>query len=152
MSLDTTPLSRLAAQLGYLGLLPFVFGAALAWRETLPLPWLDPHMPLQAYAAVILGFMGAIHWGLAMHAEEPTPARVRQLLLSVVPSLVGWLGLLLPPIAGYPLLGLGFLVLLFAELRAAAFALVPAWYPGLRGPLTFGALVSLAAAWAGVVI
>ena len=148
----TTPLSRLATVLGYLGLVPFAIGAALAWRDAPLSPWADVHWPLLAYAAVILSFMGAIHWGLAMHAGEASTARRNQLVLSVVPALVGWLALGLPPLIAYPLLGLGFLLLLFGEVRAVAFGLAPAWYPQLRGPLTFGALLALAVAWAGVLV
>ena len=145
------PLPRLAAQLGYAGLVPFVLGAALAWLPLGPLPLVSPHWPLLAYGAVILSFMGAIHWGLAMHSGRLTTATRNQLLLSVVPSLIGWVALALPPIAGYPVLGMGFLLMLFGDVKAVAYGQAPEWYPGLRGPLTFVALISLAVAWAGSV-
>ncbi len=144
----TEPMPRLAAQLGYAGLVPFVLGAGIAWMPG-ALPLQVPHWPLLAYGAVILSFMGAIHWGLAMHSGRMSAGTRNQLLLSVVPSLIAWIALGLPPIAGYPLLGMGFLLMLFGDVRAVAHGLAPDWYPGLRGPLTFVALVSLAVAWAG---
>ena len=110
-----------------------------------------PHWPLLAYGAVILSFMGAIHWGLAMHSGEMSTGTRNQLLLSVVPSLIAWIALALPPIAGYPVLGMGFLLMLFGDVKAVAHGQAPEWYPDLRGPLTFVALISLAVAWAGTV-
>ena len=65
----TEPLPRLAAQLGYAGLIPFVAGAAITWLPG-PMPFSIEHWPLLAYGAVILTFMGAIHWGLAMHTGQ----------------------------------------------------------------------------------
>jgi hypothetical protein len=146
----TEPLPRLAAQLGYAGLIPFVIGAMLAWLPEL-MPFVLPHWPLLAYGAVILSFMGAIHWGLAMHSGQMTNGTRNQLLLSIVPSLIAWIALALPPIAGYPVLGMGFLLMLFGDVKAVAYGQAPEWYPGLRGPLTFVALISLAVAWAGTV-
>ena len=147
----TEPLPRLAAQLGYAGLIPFVIGAMLAWLPEL-MPFVLPHWPLLAYGAVILSFMGAIHWGLAMHSGQMTNGTRNQLLLSIVPSLIAWIALALPPIAGYPVLGMGFLLMLFGDVKAVAYGQAPDWYPGLRGPLTFVALISLAVAWAGTVL
>ena len=61
---------RDALRLGYAGLLPFVAGAGLVW---LVRPEVHPYvaLALSGYAAVILSFLGGIHWGLAM--REPTP-------------------------------------------------------------------------------
>ena len=146
----TEPLPRLAAQLGYAGLIPFVAGAGIAWLPG-PMPFAIEHWPLLAYGAVILTFMGAIHWGLAMHTGQMTPGTRNQLLLSAVPPLIAWIALALPPIAGYPMLGMGFLLMLFGDVKAVAYGQAPEWYPGLRGPLTFVALISLAIGWAGTV-
>ncbi len=85
-----------AFRLGYAGLLPFALGAALVWlvRE-------DAHpyvtAALSAYAAVIVSFLGGIHWGLAFRLPEPPRAL---LVWGVVPSLVAWLAVLMPAAAG----------------------------------------------------
>ena len=62
---------RLAILLGYAGLIPFISGAIGIWIT--PTAWrADVLTALLHYAAVILAFMGAIHWGLAMARERKT--------------------------------------------------------------------------------
>lgn len=80
---------KLALLLGYAGLVPFVSGALGIW--VVPEGWRPLVLAaLLDYAAVILAFMGAIHWGLAMRAQEAGEAAQLQLGLSVVPPLLGW--------------------------------------------------------------
>ncbi len=94
-----TPLAR---ALAYAGLAPFVGGALLIW-----LVWPEAHpyatLGLSAYAAVILSFLGGIHWGLAMRLAEPPPAL---LAWGVVPSLVAWPALMMVPASGLVIQGL----------------------------------------------
>jgi hypothetical protein len=124
-----------AKELGLAGLIPFVVLATAVW-------FVDPgwheraHEALLAYGAMILAFMGAVHWGLAMPEVD---ARVRswQLGLSVVPSLLGWVALLLPSqVLGYSVLLTAFALLCVVDGRAAKRGLAPDWYPALRVPLT----------------
>lgn len=93
---------RDALRLGYAGLLPFVAGAVLVW---LVRPDVHPYvaLALSGYAAVILSFLGGIHWGLAM--REPAPP-LPWLVWGVVPSLVAWLAMLMPANAGLVVFGL----------------------------------------------
>lgn len=97
---------RWALQLGYAGLLPFVGGAALVW-----LVWPEAHpyttLALSAYAAVIVSFLGGIHWGIAM--REPAPP-VALFAWGVVPSLVAWVAVMMPASAGLVIHGLMLLV------------------------------------------
>ncbi len=83
-------------RLGYAGLLPFVLGAALTWIVR---PDAHPYVAaaLSAYAAVIVSFLGGIHWGLGFRAQPADPARF---VWGVVPSLVAWVAVLMPPYAG----------------------------------------------------
>ena len=137
----------LALALGYAGLLPFFAGAAELWL--LPGIMTDfVEAALLAYAAVILSFMGAIHWGLAMRSHRDIVNL--QLGLSVVPALLGWLALMLPVTLAYPLLIVAFLTLYFFDLAAVRLNLAPPWYPTLRLPLTIGAVLSLVAAYANL--
>lgn len=135
---------RTALWLGPLGLLPFVAGALAAWwlpAERLP----GTVLALAAYGAVILSFLGGVHWGLAAPAGPPL-----QLGFSVLPSLVAWIALLtavLPALdAALWLLAAAFAIMLICDLVAAGRDLTPEWYPRLRLPLSLGALVCLAAA------
>ncbi len=94
-----------ALRLGYAGLLPFVAGAVLVW---LVRPEVHPYvaLALSGYAAVILSFLGGIHWGLAM--REPAPP-LPWLVWGVVPSLVAWLAMLMPANAALVVFGLALL-------------------------------------------
>ena len=84
-----TPTPVEVACLGYGGLLPFVGLTLLALLD-------PPHAAawsraLAGYGAVILSFVGALHWGVAMSAPDlDTALRRRAFVWSVVPSLMAW--------------------------------------------------------------
>ena len=64
----TSAIPQRVALLGYGGLLPFIataFGSVLDGAHAAL--WLDA---LHAYGAVILSFVGALHWGFAMLATD----------------------------------------------------------------------------------
>jgi hypothetical protein len=95
-AVDVSPLPLTARRLGYGGLFPFAGGALLVWlvRDDVQ-PYAT--LALSAYAAVVVSFLGGIHWGLAFrHAEPPTVL----LAWGVVPSIVAWLAVMMPPSAG----------------------------------------------------
>lgn len=97
----TPGLTPTALRLGYAGLLPFVVGALLVWlvREEAH-PYVA--LALSAYGAVVVSFLGGVHWGLAFrHAEPPT----RLLVWGVVPATLAWLAAMMPPSAGLVILG-----------------------------------------------
>lgn len=136
----------LAVALGLAGLVPFVSGALGLWA--IPEEWRGRVMEeLLSYAAVILAFMGAIHWGLAMRAEESSDKAPVQLGMSVIPPLLGWFALSLPINLALPVFFLAFTALYFADLWAVNQGLAPVWYPALRKPLSIVVIVSLAVAW-----
>ncbi|MBH2034016.1 MAG: DUF3429 domain-containing protein [Pseudomonas sp.] len=144
---------RLAILLGYAGLIPFISGAIGIWIT--PPAWrTDVLTALLHYAAVILAFMGAIHWGLAMARERQDDAAHRQLGLSVLPALLGWLAISsgLPALLALALLISGFIGLYLADVHAVKLELAPRWYTALRKPLTAVVLISLLAAWVGVLV
>ena len=127
-----------AAWMGYLGLLPFLGAGVGVWFG---MSWLTGW--LLAYGAVILSFVGAIHWGLAMARQDPSP---RWFYASVVPALAGWLALLLPALAGLPVLIAGFVGWRVWEHRGGGPAL-PRWFRRLRTVLSAGAVAALVAGW-----
>ncbi|MDO9707930.1 DUF3429 domain-containing protein [Paracraurococcus lichenis] len=136
-------LPRPALWLGLAGLLPFLAAALLAW--TAPGPWRGVALQaLAAYGAVILSFLGAVHWGLALRAPaEEAAATAPRLGLGVLPSLIAWAALLLPPVPGLLLLALGILGTAAVETLAARQGLLPEHYLWLRWILSAGAALSL---------
>ena len=137
-----------AAWLGGLGLLPFAASVAVLWLG--PAAWEgEAWRVLRAYAAIILSFVGAIHWGAALRENEA--GRLwRAMGWSVIPALVAWVALLLPPPSGVALLLLGFGAQYGMDRRAVAAGWLPGWYGRLRRALTSGvvACLALALVWA----
>jgi Protein of unknown function (DUF3429) len=97
---------------------------------------------LLAYAASILSFLGAIHWGLVM--RDQTPAHTL-LVWGVVPSLIAWVALLLPASAGLWLVVLGLCVCLAVDQRVYPRYGLRAWLK-MRFLLTTVASLSCTAA------
>jgi Protein of unknown function (DUF3429) len=97
------PLEKTILWLGYGGLVPFVGLALLIWLVPARL---QPFMALGlvAYGALIASFLGGVHWGTGFLMGEAAPRM--QFVWGVVPSLGGWLALLLPARAGLPVLAL----------------------------------------------
>jgi len=133
MMMFSTP--RRVALLGYGGLLPFIataLGSVL--DDSHAMIWLDA---LQAYGAVILSFVGALHWGFAMLATDLDDAeRDARYLWSVIPALLAWPALLLSGTLASTLLLLGFLHHYWQDRRLAQRCTLPAWYLPLRRRLT----------------
>ncbi len=91
------------------------------------------HLPLVGYGGVILSFVGALHWGVAL--THPTASqRDRTVLMSwsVVPALLGWVALMAPAGADLLLLASGFWAHLAFDWRAARRHALPGWYLPLR--------------------
>ena len=126
-----------AVWLGGLGVIPFAATSAIA---VLASPQISAHgeFALLVYGAVILSFLGGILWGriLALASVEAVSNETRSLIASIVPSLIGWIAVLIGPGLGLPALAIAFLLMLATDLIYAKCSLVPAWYPKLRVPLT----------------
>ncbi|MDE2370962.1 MAG: DUF3429 domain-containing protein [Burkholderiales bacterium] len=93
--------STLARRLVNAAIVPFVLGALLVWivREE---AHADVTLALVAYAAVIVAFVGGVHWGLALRLPDPP----RELLLwGLLPTLVSWLAVVMRPGAGLVIVG-----------------------------------------------
>ena len=143
----------LAVVLGVLGLIPFLgctIGIIL-FPSDVPVP--NMVMAIIAYGAVILSFLGGVHWGLAL---EPAPSVIvpgqaatdsKRLALGVVPSLIGWAALLVPLVSSalvaIILLILGFAVTLLVEAQARRRGAIPEGYMALRWVLSAVVLLCL---------
>ncbi len=140
--------------MGYGGLLPFL---ALAVQCAI-----DPDSGglwrsiLLGYGAVILSFVGALHWAFAMTLPELTDAkRTECYVWSVVPALIGWVAASIPiglmwqwpqktTLLESALMIVAFLVHYQQDRRLTRVASLPAWYLPLRLRLTFVAALCLA--------
>ena len=112
------PSDRLIQRLGHAGLIPFVLLAATVWLVEPDLqPWAA--IAMAGYAALVCSFLGGIHWGLAFRhiAQHPQAALNPQLLWGVMPTLLAWPGVLMPPHAGLVWLALALIACYLADRR-----------------------------------
>ena len=126
--------------LGWAGLVPFGL-AAVGTHSGIDTLILYGFLGGTAYGAVILSFLGAVHWGLAMQDDRSPYWYV----WSITPALSGFAILLLLDVGMrvvtlIPLFALAWSV----DLKAANHGLIPNWYMRLRSKLTAGAVISLA--------
>jgi hypothetical protein len=127
------PLPPGLTALGYAGLLPFVAGVlAIALFEGEARAFAV--RALVAYGAVILSFLGAVHWGLVL--RQPDAAAPARLAIGVLPSLAGWVALLLPDRYALALLVVAFGGFWLYEHRVVGAALLPVGYLDLRRSLS----------------
>jgi hypothetical protein len=101
---------------------------------------------LVGYGAVIIAFLGGVHWGFTLGEHDTltggVPARLARarLVLGVIPSLIGWAAILCG-VVGRPVVSLliliaGFIAVLVMEFRAEKRDLLPGDYLALRTVLT----------------
>lgn len=133
----------MAAWLGAGGLIPFLASSAYLWLGPVNYAQVVSNA-LVGYGAVILSFLGAVHWGLYLSVARADSLR---LVLGVTPSLIGWgailLALLGAPVLALILLIIGILGIYLVDRQTVAQGLAPAWYGRLRMRLTLVAVLSL---------
>jgi hypothetical protein len=158
VALDAVP--RNAYRLGLAGTVPYLFTSMstvyLSWNLNTPWPtdnqllnsfmvsnataseWLAKLEPIQlGYGAVIISFLGAVHWGLELAEKKPSYPRTNfRYAMGVIAPAVAWPTLLLP--IEWALTGqfAAFVGLYFADARATARGWTPQWYATYRFVLT----------------
>lgn len=126
-----------AQRLGFAGLIPFIVLTLLAL--------LDIHGQLaiaifSAYSALILSFLGGVHWGLSMATTDSDQRRPLQ--WSMLPSVAGWFVLAAMALPICRDMQLAFLIVLallhlfWLNYERRKLTSHP-WYIELRGRLTF---------------
>jgi protein-L-isoaspartate O-methyltransferase len=151
------PMPASVAWLGYGGLIPFIALAAAAALDATPAlhsgailhhtaaVFSQGTRALFAYGAVILSFVGALHWAFAMLLQDlPAPRRNAAFVWSVIPALLAWVALVLPPATAAAVLIVGFLAQYAQDLALTRVASLPSWYLPLRLRLTSVACLCLA--------
>ncbi len=125
--------------LGYFGLIPFIIPTVFLYFD-------DNHLDiwrhlLLSYGAVILSFVGALHWSFAMLLHElPINKKRWSFFWSVVPSLAAWISLSIPTFYGFILLAVFFAIALIRDNQLLGNVELPSWYMPLRRNLTLVAI------------
>jgi len=131
--------------LGFGGTIPFFVPAALVYLNPDHLEiW---QSLLWNYGAVILSFVGALHWAFAMFAKDLSERdQTISYIWSVIPALVAWVAISIDCPAITPwMLVLGFIAQLIQDWRLSFKISFPHWFIPLRIQLTTVAVISLLA-------
>ena len=150
-----------ARWLGYAGALPFLaLGLLVLAPEFLGseigskmrLSEASIAFTLLSYGAIILSFLGGLHWGRAVTipSDQQIISMRTALLWSVSLSLIAWFalilqGMFLPVRSAAGMLIAGFAAALIADLKLLEKGYWPAWMRTLRLHLTLVAMTSLLA-------
>lgn len=148
---SATAIPTAALALGLGGVIPFAGCALMLWFPSLLPSSLfgsestDVTRAMLAYGAVILSFLGGIRWGAHM-LQGQQAANVRLMGMSVLPSLLAWVALLVNTKWGFSLLLAGIIGQWFVDRNATSNGLLPNWFGKLRLLLTVAVAASLALA------
>jgi hypothetical protein len=143
-----------ARVLGLGGVIPFAACSAIFWMmfDTAPF-WAWKALEAQLfYGAVILSFLGAVHWGSVLTDGAAAEQIWFRLGWSVTPALLAWLAALMNPVPAVLTLIVGMAAAYFMDLRAREQGWFPDWYLALRKVLTLLVVASLAVSLARLVI
>jgi hypothetical protein len=97
-----------------------------------------------SYGAIILSFLGGLHWAFAMTLPElSTQQKKLRFTWSVIPSLIAWSSFALSPMYATLILVIGFISHLTQDFYVKKLANLPAWYLTIRLQLTTVACLCL---------
>lgn len=121
--------------LSYGGLIPFVAALCCFFLFDDPLRSFALNAFI-AYAAVILSFVGAVHWGFLLKTDNVLNRNLL-LCLSVLPGLVGWVALLMEQKFALIIFAVSYPLLFIYEKLSNVKDIVPDWYMPMRVKLTY---------------
>ena len=122
---------RLAHQLGFAGLIPFILLALACWL--VDPAWLGVFIQAQlAYGILILAFLGGMHWGATMVSSVLSAHQTKWALLwSVTPALISGLATTVGGF-GFAVLIVGFVLAYQMDKRLFPWYGLPDWFIRLR--------------------
>ena len=144
---DLTLTRRNAWVLALAGFIPFAALSASLWiLEPQSENYVLGQSALKTYGAVILSFLGGIRWGLALRVASEASTRI-VLILSVLPSLVGWFSLYLDAPYVYAVQAMAFAGVGAWDALSGERGAFGLWFVRLRTVLTFIVTAALIAAF-----
>jgi hypothetical protein len=144
---ETAPDQALATRLGFAGLVPLL--ALSLWLAGIPVDhvWRETTIRLlTGYCAIVLSFLGGARWALAVaggYAETR-----RDIAISVVPALLAWAVMFIPPHFAFVLLAVAFAAHGAWDALSGQSGIMPGWFVRLRTQLTAVAVISMIIAFA----
>lgn len=149
-SANTETFPVVALLLGYSGVIPFVALAVGIATGVDFNGWgvADAHSKLVGYAAVIVSFIGAVHWGVALQA--PAGRQNQLFIYSVLPALAAWVWMFFTAKSALIGMALTIVALYFVD-RGLLQGLVHDRYVKMRMHLTIIVALSLLVAAVGIV-
>jgi Protein of unknown function (DUF3429) len=130
-----------AKALGYAGLLPFIASAAACWFIQGDAKAFA-QQALLTYGAVIVSFLGAVHWGVALAQRNLASGPYAW---SITPALLAWLALFLPFSSGAVLLSLALIACWLVDKQTLHSQVFGEAYLQLRTHLTIVAMLCVIA-------
>ena len=138
--------TRLGRTLALAGFVPFAVLAFWLYGIAPDHPWRQGTIVvLTAYGAVILSFLGGMRWGIALGGRDGESQR--DLMLGVVPPLIGWSAILVPPPLTFVLLAVAFAAQGAWDSLTLTPAAVPDWFRRLRIQMTVLVVAALVVAF-----
>ena len=138
--------TRLGRTLALAGFVPFAALAFWLYGIAPDHPWRQGTIVLlTAYGAVILSFLGGMRWGIALTGRDGESRR--DLMLGIVPPLVGWSAILVPPPLTFVLLAVAFAAQGAWDSLTLTSVAVPDWFRRLRIQMTMLVVAALVVAF-----
>ena len=139
-------LARTGRMLALIGFVPFAVLALWLYGIAPGHPWRQGTiLLLTTYGAVVLSFLGGIRWGLALFVREGH--RERDIILSIVPPLTGWIAVIVPPPLTFVFLAVAFAAQGAWDSLTLTPEAVPSWYRRVRIQLTLLVVAALVVAF-----
>ena len=145
---DQKTLKQWANILGYSGTIPFISLAMILLLDAAYTTQAASSLAASAlhlYGAIILSFLGGLHWGRIACHPDIKPSDKWFLIYSVIPSLMGWSSYLLSDIwqGAASVLIAGFIISFVIDIRFIKLGAWQFWMKPLRTNLTLIACFSL---------
>lgn len=136
---------KTARFLAYLGLAPVTLGLIGLFLWDAPSVQALIVRNIITYSGLILVFISAIHWGLALHQQCSQNPRL--FIIAIVPTLIAWIALSLPEQFALALLFISFIVWFRYESSIHTELNYPAWFTLLRKQLSYTLAALLLLTW-----